>query len=280
MFSIYLFRVKLIRGDQLALENEELTISELFRKAIEEKPSVELSKNSIWMIGNISYLDNEHKTGTFNIGKKSTETVPKYNEYSKDFESVLEESGPNSKVYFNLEYEILGIPRNSDLAKDEYSIAEKIQKLLENTNSVSNAFKYMEITKVKNPETFISRLRSAYCIRRFEVHFSGPNPFDADEHFHKPMSAYLNATGGNSGFTVVDGDSLNSETCAQMATSVAATGNDASAKIQETSDDKFSTITMSKNGAKVSIPNDIQNDDIKILEMIMKKYIKVRKNEA
>lgn len=80
MLSIYLFRVKFIRGGHLALENEELTPSELFKRAIEEKPAIELSTNSIWMIGNVTYLDKECKTGTFNIGKKSIESIPKYNE--------------------------------------------------------------------------------------------------------------------------------------------------------------------------------------------------------
>lgn len=280
MLSIYLFRVKLIRGDQLALEKENFTLAELFRKAIEEKPSLKLNSNSTWVIGNISYLDKKNETGTFNIGKKTTEVFPKYNETSKDFETFSEECGPNAKIYFNLKYEILGISRNSSLAKDEYTISDKLQKLLENTNAVKNAFKYIEITKVKNPETFISRLRSAYCINRFEVHFSGPNPFDADEYFHKPMSAYLNATGGKRGSTVVDGDSLNSETCAQMAKSVAATGNDASAKIKESSDDKFTTITMSKNGAKVFVPVDIENDDRKIMKKIMNEYYRIRRNET
>lgn len=276
MLSIYLFRVKFIRGDNLALENEELKPSELFKKAIEERPAIELSTNSVWMIGNVTYLDKECKTGTFNVGKKSIESIPKYNEDSKNFESILEESCPNAKIFFNIEYEILGISNNSSLANDEYSIADKIQKLLEKTNTVTNSFKYIEISKIKNPESFISRLRGAYCIKRFAVHFSGPNPFDADEVFHKPMSAYLNATAGKKGYTVVDGESLNSETCAQMAISIAATGNDASAKIQESSDDKLSTISLSKNGAKVSIKNGIRNDDIKIMELIMNKYFKVK----
>ena len=280
MATVYLFRIKFVRGDNLALEQEELTPEQIFRKAIEEKPMLSLKANSAWLIGNIVYLDDCKKTGTFNIGKKRLNTVPKYNEESKDFEEIMEENSPNCKIYFNLEYGILGITNNYALSNSEFSLAEKIKQLLENTNAVNNAFRYVEVSKVKNPETFISRLRSAYCIKRFGVYFSGTNPFDADEAFHKPMSAYLDSTGGNKGHTVVDGKSLNAETCALMAASVAATGNDAYAKLQDASDDKIVTVKMAKNSAKIIIPNDIKDDDKEILNLIMNYYYKVRRNEA
>lgn len=279
MSTVYLFRIKFTRGDQLPLEMENLTPEEIFRKAIEEKPSVEFKANSIWLIGNIVYLDSSKKTGTFNIGKRIMDSVPKYNIESKDFENQLEENSPNSKIYFNLEYGLLGITNKSDLAPNEFSLSEKIKTLLEKTNSVIKAFRNVEITKVKNPETFISRLRGAYCIKKFGVHFSGTNPFDADEAFHKPMSAYLDATGGQKGVTIIDGKSLNSETCAQMASSVAATGNDAYARIQDTSSDKVVTISMTRNSARVMIPSDIQDDDNKVMALIMERYYKVRRNE-
>lgn len=208
------------------------------------------------------------------------DSVPKYNENSKDFETELEENSPNCKIFFNLEYEILGITNKHELSVNEFSLADKIKQLLTNTNAVRNAFKYVEITKVKNPETFISRLRGAYCIKKFGVHFSGMNPFDADEFFHKPMSAYLDATAGTKGHTVVEGKSLNAETCAQMASSVAATGNDAYARLQDSSDDKIVTVSMSRNSAKIIIPDDIKEDDRKIIEMMMNYYYKVRRNEV
>lgn len=280
MATVYLFRIKFVRGDNLALETEELTPEQIFRKAIEEKPTISLKANSIWLIGNIVYLDDKKTIGTFNIGKKRMDSVPKYNESSKDFEIELEENSPNCKIFFNLEYEILGITNKHELAVNEFSLAEKIQQLLTNTNAVRDAFKYVEITKIKNPETFISRLRGAYCIKKFGVHFSGINPFDADEFFHKPMSAYLDATSGSKGHTVVEGKSLNVETCAQMATSVAATGNDAYARLQDASDDKIVTVSMSRNSAKIIIPDEIKDDDKQIVEMMMNYYYKVRRNEA
>lgn len=277
MSTVYLFRIKFVRGDNLALETEELTPEQIFRNAIEEKPTIFLKANSVWLIGNIVYLDEAKKIGTFNIGKKRMDIVPKYN---KDFETELEENSPNCKIFFNLEYEILGITNKHELSVNEFSLADKIKQLLTNTSAVRNAFKYVEITKVKNPETFISRLRGAYCIKKFGVHFSGVNPFDADEFFHKPMSAYLDATAGTKGYTVVEGKSLNAETCAKMASSVAATGNDAYARLQDSSDDKIVTVSMSRNSAKIIIPDDIKEDDKKIIEMMMNYYYKVRRNEA
>ncbi len=280
MVTVHLFRIKFVRGDHLALEQEELTPEQIFRKAIEEKPTLSLKTNSIWLIGNIVYLDDSKRIGTFNVGKKRLDSIPKYNDESKNFEEQMEENSPNCKIYFNLEYGILGITNNSALSINEFSLAEKIKQLLENTNAVMSAFRYVEVSKVKNPETFITRLRGAYCIKKFGVHFSGSNPFDADETFHKPMSAYLDSTGGDKGHTVVEGKALNAETCALMASSVAATGNDAYARLQDSSDEKIVTITMSQNSAKVTIPNEIKDDDKSIIELVMNYYHKVRTNEA
>lgn len=261
------------------METESLTPEQIFRKAIEEKPNVALTSKSVWLIGNIVYLDKNKQIGTFNIGKKIVNQTPKYNDNSKDFEDKLEENSPNCKIYFNLEYGILGITNKTILSPNEFSLAEKLKSILENTNAVVKSFRNIEITKIKNPDSFISRIRSAYCIKKIGIHFSGSNPFDADENFHKPMSAYLDAISGEKGVTVVDGKSLNSETCAKMASSVAATGNDAYARLQDSSSDKIVTVSMSKNGVKLVIPADIQDDDKKIINLMMEKYYKVRRNE-
>ena len=281
MESVYLFRIKFIKmEDVIFVDEENLTPEQIFRNAIEEKPLVEIKKNSLWMIGNIAYLDDEKITGTFNVGRKSQNHVSKYNDNSRDFEDALEENSPNAKIFFNLKYEILGITNKQALSDNEFSLANKIKKLLEHTEAVNKAWRYVEITQIKNPEPFIIRLRNAYRIKRFDVHFSGQNPFDADAFFHKPMSAYLDATGGNKGHTIVEGQSLNAETCVQMAQSVAATGNDASARIKDSSDKKTVTISLSKNTAKVVLPDDVQNDDKKIIELIMKYYDKVRNDKS
>lgn len=283
MESVYLFRIKFIKmEDVIFVDEENLTPEQIFRNAIEEKPLVEIKKNSLWMIGNIAYLDDEKITGTFNVGRKSQNHVSKYNDNSRDFEDALEENSPNSKIFFNLKIGILGITNKQALSNDEFSLVKKIKKLFEHTNAVRRAFRDVEITKIKNPESFVVRLRNASCIKRFDVHFSGQNPFDADESFHKPMSAYLDATGGNKGHTVVEGHSLNVETCVQMVKSVAATGNDASAIIKDSSNKRITTtkISLSKDIAKFVLTEDIKNDDKKIIEMIMQFYDKVRNYES
>lgn len=274
MISLYLFRVKLIRGDILPFE--DIDIKALFCKALNEKPALSVSNNSIWHIGNIVYFDKNKITGTFNIGKQTNSNIPKYNNESKDFEENIEESSPNVKIFFNLEYEILAIPNKSSLCPNEDALAKKIKMLLENTNTVKNSFKYIEITKIKDPKNFVSRLRSAYCIREFKVFFSGKNPFDADEYFQKPMSVYLDATGGEKGTTTVKGKSLNSQTCAKMAISVARTGNNATARLQDTSSDKVMSISMIKNEMRITIPIDIEDNDEKIIDFIMKSYYGIK----
>lgn len=282
MEVVYLFRIKFTKIDSILIDDENLTPEQIFRKAIEEKPLVEIKKNSLWMIGNIAYLDDEKNTGTFNVGRKSQNHVSKYNDNSRDFEDTLEENSPNSKIFFNLKFGILGITNKQALSNNEFSLVNKIRKLFEHTKAVRKAFRNVEITEIKNPESFVIRLRNASCIKRFDVHFSGQNPFDADEAFHKPMSAYLDATGGDKGHTVVEGHSLNVDTCVQMAISIAATGNDASAIIKDSNNRRITTtkISLSKDIAKFVLAEDIQNDDKKIIESMMQYYDKVRNYES
>lgn len=277
-FSIYLFRIKFLKTqkDQSLLEFDDRTPQELFRAILDEKPSIEFKEGYSWHIGNVVFLDDN--VGTFKIGRKTIAPLPKYDSLNKDFIDKYEENSPNCTIYFNIEYELLGITYKSVLCPNEYAMVSRIEQLFQNSQTITKSLCNVEISNVKNPESFISRLKSAYCIKKFTVHFSGSNPFDADAQFHKPMSVYLDATGGEKGITIVDGKSLNSETLVTMSNSVAATGNEASARIQDTNSDKIITISMNKNPVKILIPVENQDDVAKISQMIIERYRKIRSN--
>lgn len=263
---IYLFRTKFVKGKQLPLSFHSITPEEILKTSINEKPALEVREGYTWHIGNVHFINDT--MGHFKIGRRSLSDLPKYDDQTKDFINELSETSPNTIVYFDASYGLLGLVNNYELSPTEFGLANKLQQLLQGTNIVVETMTNVEIDSVKNPVEFITRVRNAYSIKKFSVTFSGPNPFDADEYFHKPMSIYLNEANGKVGKTIIDGDDLKSSVIIDMTKSIASTGNDATARIQEKSHEKVVTIYLKKNAAKVILPMDEESDEIIISKML------------
>ena len=273
---IYLFRVKFIKGKQLPLEFEDIKPEELLIKAIKEKPAIDTKEGYSWHIGNIKSLDDKY--GSFAIGRRSVTELPQFDSEKKDFIVSFSETSPNTTIYFDSPLGLLGIKRNYHLAPRESSLAKKVEQLLSSTVIVRSSMTYVEVDPVKDPISFINKLRSAYSIKKFTVTFGGPNPFDADENFHKPMSIYLHEAEGKEGKTTIDGENLNSETLVKMTRSVAATGNNATARFRNSANEKIVSASLRDNPAKIIISQEMIEEK-KINQKLLAEYNKVRSNE-
>jgi hypothetical protein len=270
---IYLFRVKFIKGRQLPLEFESIKPDEVLVKSILEKPDIDTKEGYSWHIGNINAINN--RWGSFAVGRKTVAPLPHYDIRKKDFINELSETSPFTIIYFDATIGLLGIKRNYHLAPSEFGIAKKIEQLLSLTSIVKSTMAYVEVDSVKDPMSFINKLRNAYSIKKFTVTFGGPNPFDADEHFHKPMSVYLQESGGREGKTIIDGENLNPEVLIRMTHSIAATGNDATARLQNTHNEKVVTASLHNNPAKIVLPPEL-TDEKRINEKLIEAYTRVR----
>jgi hypothetical protein len=78
----------------------------------------------------------------------------------------------------------------------------------------------VEIRPIPDPEGFLRALNTAYRVSRFTATFRGPNPFDADEHFQKPLAVYLSAAKGVKGRTQIQGEDLNRKVLQEARTKV------------------------------------------------------------
>jgi len=270
---VFLFRVKFIKGKQLPLEFENIEPGEILLQAIKEKPDIDTKEGYSWRIGNINSLDNRY--GSFAIGRKTPTPLPYFDSEKKDFVESMSETSPYTMIYFDSVIGLLGIKRNYHLAPRESSIAKKIEQLLTSTAIVRRSMTYVEIDAVKDPMSFINKLRNAYSIKKFTVTFGGPNPFDADEIFHKPMSIYLQEAEGKEGKTIIDGENLNAETLVQMTRSVAATGNNAIARFRNSASEKIISASLRDNPAKIVVSQEMI-DEKKINQKLIEEYTKVR----
>lgn len=268
----HLYRIKFIRPAQVSLFDPGITPRELFERGLEQKPSLELRYNNIWHIGNVEHLTAD--AGRFAVGRITKTTVEKFDEGTGDFKELLDDSGPYTFVYFDASLGLLGIGRKARVANDVDSIAKKIERLMQSTSGVMDNEIIVRVDKIPDPETFVQKILSAYAVRRFKANFTGPNPIDADELFQKPMSYYCQQLKGDQGSVSVAGRSLDEDTIIAVAKSTAATGNAASAVIQE--DQGKPPVTISFHGDARKVITDSEAGKDATLREIQKAYHEVR----
>jgi hypothetical protein len=244
-----LFRIKFIKPVQKSfLHDEERTPGDYFKAALEDRPSLQIREPFIWHIGNLDYFSNT--SGHFAVGRTSRKTVDLYDDNTKNFVEVDHKESPYAHCLFDSEIGIVVISKNNTLSQRTEMIAEKIEKLLSlNSDIFLNEIR-VEIAPIPDPEGFIRQLSNASLVMRFTASFGGPNPFDADEFFQRPMSVYLAAARGEEGSTTIKGESLDNETLIEVSKSTAATGNKASARIKRYKSSKPETIHLEGDPVK------------------------------
>lgn len=267
-----LFRTRFIRPAQTTIFSSDLTPVQIFLRALAEKKSARLRKDHIWHIGNIRHFSNT--TGYFAIGRTTTSTIEKYNKETGNFVAEELESSPYTHGVFDAEIGFVGIAKKSSLTPTTKGIAIRLQQLLSLAEIVEVNGISVEISPIPDPDGFVRSLTAAHRVINFTATFHGPNPFDADEHFQKPLSVYLAAARGKKGRTVIQGDDLDRDVLQGITRSTAATGNEAKARII-----KYRTqrpITINLSGDPIKRRYDEQDDPELVLADLKNLYQKVR----
>lgn len=275
-----LFRANFIKSHQPSLFgpdsssfNTELSSASLFLGALQERPSAETRNGRVWHIGNIRLFS--EFSGYFAVGRTTKSTIEKFDETSRDFREEELETSPYTHCVFDAGLGIIGIARKTTLAPTVRGISTRIQQLLAATQTVANRNVSVEIAPIPDPEGFLRTIESAYRIFRFTATFRGPNPFDADEYFQKPLSVYLSAVNGKKGKAQVQGDDLDRAALQAVTRSTAATGNEASATLTKERAQKSITIHLKGDAVKRAYDEDEHNPE-EVLEDLRELYRGVR----
>lgn len=217
-------------------------------------------------------------TGYFAIGRTTTSTVEKFDEVSSNFvEEELEES-PYTHCVFDASIGIIGIARKPILSPTSKGVAGRLEQLLSVAQIVKNNDLLVEIRPIPDPDGFLKAIDKAFRVFSFSATFRGPNPFDADEHFQKPLSVYLSAADGIKGRTIISGDDLNRKVIQEVTRSTAATGNEASARIQKSQGQKAITVNLRGDAIKRKYDEHEHRPEI-VLADLTDKYRRVRHDE-
>jgi hypothetical protein len=280
-FEFYLYKVKIFFNEQLPLLVERIERSTIFLEAIKSSSEVVGGKIFYWHIGNIEMAD--EYSGKFAIGRTTKTVLERYNKNEKLFVEEEYETSPYTIVLFDAKMEIVAIAKKTKLSPDTDSVARRLKTLLFSTQIIHKQnIDDIEIKSINDPEDFIEKLQKSYSIKSFTASFGRPNPSDPDELFNRPLMKYCSAANGTHGKTTLLGEGLNSDVLSGVTRSVAATGNDASAKIFETETTNPIHIKLRKNPKIFIIRSQTIHIEVHDALTLMKKaYKKIRgKNDT
>lgn len=267
-----LFRIKLIKSAQYALFSKDITPKDIFLDVLKARPTIEVRKGSTWHIGNVRHFPDD--LGYFAVGRTTKTTNEKYDETTGDFLEEDIDTSPYTHCVFNARLGFIGIGKKAKLSPTTRGIATKIAALFASADIVRLNDISVEVAAIPNPEGFISALGAAYRVSAFTATFTGPNPFDADELFQRPLSVYLSEANGTKGRTQISGEDLDREVIQAVSRSTASTGNEASARIMRTSFGKRTTINLKGDPVKRTFDEEVEPQQI--AEELTKVYGNIR----
>lgn len=267
-FDIY--RIRILQSNQKSLF-EDKTRQSLLEEIVEEMPSNSPSTGYRWIIGNVETLDGAGYY--FRVGRVTKKAIETYQNglfVDQDFDSA-----PYTHVVLDTALEVCAIGHKSSLSPSTRTIANKIVRMFEKS-TVNRGAEFM-IDSVKNPSDFLQALSEAFEVMRFTFDFSLPNHFDADNLIVKPLQSTLEAVNGKSGRVILSGNELNAENIEQIARSVAASGDEATAKLVVNKDSKPTNRKLSGDLAKIE-ETEIESLDNKqnLLKKLRIMYHKIR----
>jgi hypothetical protein len=268
-----MFRIKLLRRAQRSLFDEGLTRRDLILQGLLEKPSMELKNGHQWHIGNVRLVDDDG--GYFAVGRTTKSILETYDEEKGDFVEEQLETSPYTHVLFDRAIGFIAVAKKSKLGPNAESIARRVADLLREAEATARNGVDVSVDPISDPYDFVESLKGAYAIRSFEATFGRPNPFDADELFLQCSEGLLEAADAKKGKTQLSGESLNSRALIAITHSVAATGNQASARIVTEEGGAPIKKKLGGNPARFEVAEDEFND-AEALSQARSEYRRVR----
>lgn len=275
-----LYRIKIFLPTQMGIfDGSTVSPTEILREAILERPTALRSLGRRWHIGNTDQLDQDGYY--FALGRTARATMPVLDEGSGNFLEAEFESAPYTHAIVDVSIEVCAVAKKPALAATADAIARHLVRVLSSADAVTRRGATVDVSVVNDPGQFLEILRAAYAIRSFTVTFRRPNPFDLNRDFLVPMARLAQETDGDSGSTTIKGQSLTEEPLEELTRSAAATGDNASARVQL--HEGHSPVRRSLRGdtATISEPGfESQEQRISVLAKLREKYRSIRGNSA
>lgn len=271
-----LFRAKFIRPTQMKLFVDPSTPSEIFRECITSRPSAAYRRVE-WHVGNVEEYD--EGLGYFRVGKTKLDTVSEFDDDTGDFVDREGDTTEYAHCLFDLEFGTLAIAKNWRLTQSVLSVANIVTRLFGSVPLVADNDITVEVAPIPNPDEFVDMIISAHQVTKFSATFTGPNPFDADEYFQKPLATLCGESRAERGKAELVGDDLDREVLVEVTRSTAATGNVAKARIRADVEQPLETISLEGKPMTLIFEED-EHEPIDAARQLRVVYKRIRATEG
>lgn len=281
MLEFELFRVKVFALDQRSLfAANQFNPSLALLATINKTPSYEIRKGYTWHIGNVQNIDDFGVY--FALGRTTKTTRSLYDEGTRRFVEVAEETAPFTHVLCDTTREVCGIAKQHELAPTAAGIARQFETLLNAsvTGDPSTGYRF-EVSAIRDPADFLEQIRAAFAVTRFMVGFSLPNSFDIEEDI-KAVEEYAKVARARKGALQVTGPDLDKAVIEAVARSSAASGNEVKASIRTSKNARPVQRSIKGNPASLKESGDVTTDQQKrgILSGIRELYGRIRRGDG
>ena len=227
MSAIHLLRCKAEQLPQADAFTKDLTAIEVIESSLLERPTTSVRRGSIWHVGNATR--GPEGSITFALGREAVLTAPQFDEKLKEFTEVEQKQAPFTVGVFDRDTQTVGVLIRPGVSLNAREVASKLEALLESTGIARRANRRISVDFIPDPTGFIESIRKCYRITRFEFSFTLPNPPDDDKYIQRPLKDFAQRAHATEGKASVKGESLDKNEVIDVATAVAASGDDATA---------------------------------------------------
>lgn len=270
-----LYRIKVFRRTlQELLFTKPVVPAVALSRALIEQPTSRPYRGVAWHIGNVERLD---VAGVyFRLGRRSKGTVPLLDSKGDFVESELDRA-PYTHALADTSMGLCALARNSALAQTTATMARRLITVLEASTVEARGDLTFSVGPVSNPEEFLELLRNAFAIRSFAFTVQRRNPIDANREFIQPFERLVEATEASAGRATIKGPQLSAQPLEDITRSVAATGDDAKARVLMSSGS--SPVIRTLRGDTVSVGVDSlesEPEKVEALELVREAHRRVR----
>ena len=191
------------------------------------------------------------------------------------------DSAPYTHAVLDAALELCGIAPKSSLAPTVESISRRLANVLNESAENQTEKAAFVVSAISDPDEFIFVLQNAHAIRSYTFTYQRPNPFDAHDMFIKPFEHLVEATRAFEGHTTVKGAELDSAPLEKITRSVAATGDNASARL--VIDPDAGPVVRRLRGNNIGITAEDLDDStsrVTALRRMRTAYRRIRGNDA
>jgi len=182
------------------------------------------SRGRSWSLGNYD-ISTENKNGIFFIGRAASFKKPSRDNEFGNYNISIDVKNPFSRILFDYKVGIIAIERNYDLAADVERVAKMLERILTSTQSFIDSGLRLSIRPVRESDQLIDKIRSAYFIKKFSIHFTRINPRDINEFFHQLPKIQLEAVGGDEGELTFKGGHMDKDLLVDITQSARSASN-------------------------------------------------------